>query len=284
MMEPHVATLRQWASLGRSLRQQVEDSTSPPRRPFGDTFARLIAEVRSLRNAEFTELGEISRSSRERLSPLGEPLEHDLGVNRWLASAREEAYSDWLAWLLSQMTIEELASVFRLPQLLDLRLDVSTRSVRADREVWVQQGHEGRLGRLDVILRLHDRAIIVVEVKRGTADEADIKKQVGYVRSVEDNPSFTGMTKIYILLVTASDKDEECGFAVRKYDKLCRNLRRLATVWIAQHRLFPAAIMLAIAASIETNLLRMSLHKGSFTPATLSHLKEFSERNADEYE
>jgi hypothetical protein len=180
------------------------------------------------------------------------------------------------------MTIEELARVLRLPLLLNLGLDVSGRSVRADREVWVQQGHVGRLGRLDVILRVHDRAIVVVEVKRGTTDEADIEKQVGYVRSIEADPAFARMTKIYILLVTASDNDEECGFAVRQYDKLCRNLRRLATVWIAHGRLFPAAVMLAVTASIETNLLRMSLQKGSFTPATLSHLKEFSERSAYE--
>lgn len=282
MMEPQVTTLRHWASLGRSLRQQVEDGTSPPRRRFSDTFAKLIAQVRSLRDAEFTELGEVSRRSRERLSPLGEPLEHDLGINRWLASAREEAYSDWLAWLLSRMTIEELAWVLRLPQLLNLGLEVSGKAVRADREVWVQQGHEGRRGRLDVILRVHDHAIVVVEVKRGTTDEADIEKQVGYVRSIEANRAFAGMTKIYILLVTASDKDEECGFAVRQYDKLCRNLRRLAKVWIAQERLFPATIMLALTASIETNLLRMSLQKGSFTPATLSHLKKFSESCAYE--
>ena len=278
MMEPRVATLRDWASLGRSLRRHVEVATAPPR-PFTTSFAGLIAAVSSLREAEFAELSEISRRSRERLIPLGEPLEHDLGVNRWLASAREEAYSDWLAWLLSRMTVEELASVLRLPLLLDLGLDVSGR-VGADREVWVQHGHEGRLGRLDILLRVQARAIIALEVKRGSVDEADTEKQIGYVRAIETNPAFAGMTKFYILLVTASDKDEVYGFAVRHYDKLCRNLRRLATAWIAHEGLFPAAIMLAVTASIETNLLRMSLQKGSFTPATLSHLKEFSERSA----
>ena len=227
-------------------------------------------------------MSEISRRSRERLSPLGEPLEHDLGVNRWLASAREEAYSDWLAWLLSQMTIEEMACVLRLPRLRNLGLDASARSIRSDREVWVQQGHEGRLGRLDIRLLVHDRAIVVVEVKRGTIDKADIEKQLGYVTATKANPAFANMDKIFIMLVTASDKDEVHEFKVRRYAELCRNLRRLATVWIAHERHFAAAIMLAVTASIETNLLRMSLQKGSFTPATLSHLKEFSERSAYE--
>jgi len=45
-------------------------------------------------------LAMVSSMSSARLKPLGEPLEHDLGVNRWLAGAREEAYSDWLTWLL----------------------------------------------------------------------------------------------------------------------------------------------------------------------------------------
>lgn len=282
MKEPLGTTLRRWASLGRSLRQEIEAIASSPKRSFAETFAGLITQTKSLRDAEFRELTEISKQSGERLKPLGEPLEHDLGFNRWLASAREEAYSDWLAWLLSRMTVEELANVLRLPQLLGFGLDASRRSVCACREFWIRKGHEGRLGRLDILLRVHDRAIIAVEVKRGPAGEADTTKQLGYVSAIESDPAFTGKSKSYLLLVTASDKDEVHGFAVRRYSKLCRNLRRLAAVWIAHERLFPAAIMLAVTASIETNLLRMSLQKGSFTPATLSHLREFNERSAYE--
>ncbi len=177
--------------------------------------------------------------------------------------------------------MEELARVLSLPQLLGLRLDASS-GVRADREFWVRHGHEGRLGRLDVLLRVHDQGIIALEVKRGPADEADTEKQLGYVWAIETDREFAGMLKRYILLVTASDKEEVDGFAVRRYSKLCRNLRRLAAIWIAQERLFLAAVMLAVTASIERNLLRMSLQKDSFTPATLCHLRRFNERSAYE--
>lgn len=282
MTVPLETTFRSWADLGRSLRQQVEIAASPPKRSFIDTFAGLITQTRSLRDAEFGELSEVSRRSRERLEPLGEPMEHDLGVNRWLAGAREEAYSDWLAWLLARMTIEELACVLGLPRLLSLGLDASSNSVRADREVWVEHGHEGRVGRLDILLRVQDRAIIALELKRGSADEADTEKQNGYIRAIETDPAFLGRSKSYVLLVTTSESDEVDGFEVRQYPILCRNLRRLAVAWISHERLFLAAITLAVTASIETNLLRMSVQKGSFTPSTLSHLREFTERSAYE--
>lgn len=292
MIEPLATALRHFASLGNSLRQ-VDHAIPPPTRSFADAFAKLIPAVESLRDSEFRELNEISRQSREQLRPLGEPLDHDLGLNRWLAAAREEAYSDWLAWLLARMTIEELADVLGLPPLLNLGLDASSRSDRVRREVLVQQGHEGHMGRLDILLHVHDRAVIALELKRGTSD-ADTEKQLGYVRSIETDAAFAGMRKFYILLVTASDHDEVHGFEVRRYDRLCRNLRRLAKVWIEPHQsehsrpytqaegLFSAAIMLAIIASIEINLLDMSLQKDSFTPATLSHLKEVTERSAYE--
>ena len=273
--------LERWACLGRSLRQ-IEAAASPPNRSFIHTFAGLIGQSKTLRDVEFRELSEVSRQSRERLRPLGEPLEHDLGINRWLAAAPEPAYSDWLAWLLARMTIEELACVLRLPQLLTLGLDTSLRSIRADREVWVEHGHEGRLGRLDILLRVHDRAIVALEVKRGSADRADTEKQEGYIKAISTNTRFSGTSKSYILLVTTSDEDEIHGFAVRRYCTLCRNLRRLAAAWISHEELFLAALALSVTAAIETNLLRMSLRKDSSTPDTLSHLKKFNERNAYE--
>jgi hypothetical protein len=288
---------RSWANLGRSLRTKVVTAEARQKRSFIDTFSVFMTHGRSLRDAEFGELEEVTRRSRERLSPLGEPLEHDLGLNRWLARAREEAYSDWLAWLLAQMSISELAFVLDLQEqeLLNLGLDLSKKAVRAEREFWVQRGHEGRQGRLDILLYLQDayqrdQAIIVLELKRGSADDgADTVKQVGYIDSIENDEKFLGMRKSYVLLVTTSKLDKVHKFEVLRYNVLCLKLRRLAERWMSQHRLLPsqdrlflAAITLAVIASIETNLLRMSLQKSSFTLNTLSHLRAFIERNDGE--
>jgi hypothetical protein len=129
---------------------------------------------------------------------------------------------------------------------------------------------------------VHDRAIVALEVKRGPADQADTEKQEGYVRAISNDPKFSQRSKSYVLLATTSDKDEINGFSVRRYPILCRNLRRLAASWISQEDLLPAALALAVTAAIETNLLRMSLRRDSFTPSTLSHLREFNERSAYE--
>ena len=39
-------------------------------------------------------LCDLLAASRRRLAPFGDPLELDLGVYRWLAQGREEAYAD----------------------------------------------------------------------------------------------------------------------------------------------------------------------------------------------
>ena len=41
--------------------------------------------------------------SRKRLAPLEEPFDIDLGLHRWLEDEREEAYSDWLEWVVRQI-------------------------------------------------------------------------------------------------------------------------------------------------------------------------------------
>ena len=56
--------------------------------------------------------------SNETLSPLSDPLLEDYGVHEWLSRSREEAYSDWLAWVLRQ--IKEPRDVLRLLDIDDL--------------------------------------------------------------------------------------------------------------------------------------------------------------------
>jgi hypothetical protein len=235
-----------------------------------------VAGHRVLRDIKFQELSEVKRQSGERLRPLGEPLEYDWGLNRWLAGAREEAYSDWLAWLLAKMTLEELACVLGVPQLRDLGLDPRSCPDRVDREFRVEYGQEGRWGRLDILVRLQDRAVVVIELKRGSVDDAYTEKQTDYVDAIEREPEFRGKSKFYIILVTTADRDEVDGFEVRRYPVLCRNLRRLAELW-KHEKLLLAATTLMVAASIESNLLRMSLKKNSFTPRTVFHLSRYNE-------
>jgi hypothetical protein len=246
-----------------------------------ESFSWLLDAGIALRNAEFAELDRLRSRSNEWLRPLGEPLDQDLGLNRWLAGAREEIYSDWLAWLFSLMTPHEIADVLALPELRGQEYDQVDEMIIVEREVWVDNGHEGQRGRVDILLEIHGRALVVVEVKLGSADAADTAKQIGYVRSIEQSRRYSkykGKIK-FVLLATDGSKPEYHGFSIRKYDIFCRNLRRLACSWINEkNKLFHAALLLAFTATTESNVLKISIQKSCFSPSSISYFQQLLER------
>ncbi len=239
---------------------------------FSESFAPLLLHAQALRVAEVNELTEVVGESDKRLKPLGEPLAQRIGLNRWLAGAREEAYSDWLKWLFEEMNAGEHIKVLSIHELSPSGEAQARERVRVAREPVVEEGHEGQSGRIDLILALGGWADVAIEVKKGDAESADTKKQRGYRKSVEKQ--FGSLPKAFILLVTSANDTEVAGFEVRTYDEVCRNLRRLAISWLDQ-RLLASAITLMVVAAIESNLLRFSVQENSFTSATLSHLKTF---------
>lgn len=60
---------------------------------------------------EAERLRRVLRESNRRLRPLFDPLNSDFGLLRWLASGREEAYSDWLEWILEQISPRETCRI-----------------------------------------------------------------------------------------------------------------------------------------------------------------------------
>ena len=57
------------------------------------------------------QLQELLQHTRDLLWPLGEPLTLNFGLNRLLSGAREEAYSDRLAWLFRRLRPLEICVV-----------------------------------------------------------------------------------------------------------------------------------------------------------------------------
>ena len=194
--------------------------------------------------------------SRERLSPLGEPLELDLGVHRRLKSEREEAYSDWLAWVLSHLTSGEIADLFFIPA--DLITDRKSPALKIIPEYTVN--HEGKSGRIDVLVKFPGNTALVLERKKGSIDGADTEKQ--------EKIYFPAMQKIgmnchYVLLVTDNDKagQERHKFTVIDYATLCRKLRCWAVEAIKSKKpLILVAMALAFVGAIEANLLLSLIH------------------------
>jgi len=95
---------------------------------------------------------------------LCEPLLADAGLNRWLKKEREEAYSDWLKWILDQLgTAMDVLGVLGIS---DPEIVAACQSgvFKIDRE------HHVPGGRLDLLLSLDNSAIIIVEVKKYSAE------------------------------------------------------------------------------------------------------------------
>jgi hypothetical protein len=107
-------------------------SRSPPT---WDAAQRLINAARPKLEQDAKLLKELLDQSRKLLDPLEDPFDLDFDLHRWLAIDREEAYSDWLAWVVRQAkTAERVFTLFgrELPPGLP-----ASQEARVDREVWV---------------------------------------------------------------------------------------------------------------------------------------------------
>jgi hypothetical protein len=93
-----IDTLRTWAEIGRLLQ-----TARPKEHANWATVSRLIDAAKPKLKAEGRELGRLLDESRRQLYPYGDPFDLDLGMHRWLSEDREEAYSDWLQWLVEQI-------------------------------------------------------------------------------------------------------------------------------------------------------------------------------------
>ena len=167
--------LRTWASLGLSgtLRRQAAPDWLP--------ITRMIEAARPAIEAKANYLRALLQECGTKFAPLGEPLEIDLGLHRWLDAEREEAYSDWLEWVVRQAkTPSRVFRLFGLEVPSGLRADAQ---LDVKREDPVPHGHEDHEGRLDIVISFDGRRLIIVEVKKGDADDADTAKHAGYLKS-----------------------------------------------------------------------------------------------------
>ena len=275
----HVEALRTWSGLVGNFRPEHSQDRAMPV-PFGKSFRGLIEKITNLRNHEYDQITCLANQSTQLLAPLGEPLKYDLGLDRILARAREEAYSDWLQWAFSRMTVCELEQVLGLEGLCDP--NTPDEPVCAEREVVVREGHEGRGGRLDLLVKIGNRALLVIEVKITTAEQADTKKQRGYKKSIENHDEFKKRKKHYLLFAIDSKEETIECFCVITYEYICRKMRCLSKKWIKAERKLEAAMLLALTASLEKTLLRMSLDANTFSESTKSHLERFVGECRDE--
>lgn len=226
-----------WASLGRTL-SQGETNWNHTK-----NFGR--AGLSYLREKEETHKKLLKKSQR-RFRPLSDPFSVDLGLHKWLSDAREEAYSSWLAWILAQLRrSEDVEKIFTVT----LKNSYHGKIV-CKLEEWVDEGHVGHGGRVDILVRFGDVPALVIEVKVGDADYDDTGKQTGYAKSF-------GKSVQKILLARSGEKGKyEGGFILRRWDQICINLRRLIPELELNH--MQKALTLAFVGAVEQNIAGLS--------------------------
>jgi hypothetical protein len=145
----------------------------------------LIDAAKPYANARSQDIQRLIRESEMLLVRLPDPLRVDLGLHKWLAAAREESYSDWLAWVLQE--VAESSLLLDLFGLTDPKLAAELQGCthRIEREKWIKVDEEAF--RLDIFVRFirnehQDDASLIVEVKKSSAEAADTQKQQHYLR------------------------------------------------------------------------------------------------------
>lgn len=231
--------LSRWGSLGRALSQEKLSWSCT--RGFKDAGVSYLHEKEIIYKR-------LLKKSGRRFGQLGDPFEVDLGLHKWLLDAREEAYSSWLAWVLMQLcerkSVEEVFSIN-----LDYSFDGP---IRCELEEWVNEGHVGQSGRIDILVYFNEMPALLIEVKVGDADDADTGKQTGYAKAFGRKKT-SGKSVQKLLLARSGEKNKyEGGFVLKKWDQICVNLRRLLPS--LDLNVTHKALILAFIAAVEQNI------------------------------
>jgi|GEM_PF-1789225 len=207
--------------------------------------------------AEADARGLLNLSSKA-LAPLEDPLSTDFRQHRWLKFNREEAYSDWFAWIL-----DELSSVRLISEILGISAPAGSGDdgvFVVEREKPISHGHEGREGRLDILLTRTGACLAIVEIKVTAGDDSDFVKNRGYRQWLDLQVQFP-CRKAVMVSKSGLVPDYE-GFSHRGWDEVCIALRRLVPGLITEGRCLLAALILCFAGAVEENVLRLETIAG----------------------
>lgn len=202
---------------------------------------------------------------------LCDPLLADAGLNRWLKREREEAYSDWLKWILDELG--SAAGVLKILGIEESEIVASCRIgvFKIEREVPIPDR------RLDLLLTLGDSVMIIVEVKKYSAETADTAKQAPYYEWLEKQKF--RQRKGVLLVAEAAEENYE-NFSRLLWADVCIRLRRLLPGLSTRVGVVKTAMFVAFVGAVETNLLNFAVPPQAeaverfYYGRTIEHLKK----------
>jgi hypothetical protein len=202
---------------------------------------------------------------------LCDPLLAHAGLNRWLKKEREEAYSDWLAWSFEQLSTFDVLNVLGITE-PEIVSSAQSRDLKIEREFYVPDG------RLDLLLTLENFLMVIIEVKKYSADISDTAKQAGYHNWLESQNSFS--QRRGLLLATDGGEEKYENFSTLRWGDVCIRLRRLLPKLRTSIGLVKTAMIVAFISAVETNLLNFVVPPTEsvqrlFYARTIEHLEEY---------
>jgi hypothetical protein len=185
--------------------------------------------------------------------------------------------------------IETPARVYRVFGLDPPQSSNDDRAISVTRESRVEEGHEGRSGRIDLIIKFGEKIAIVVEVKTTDADSAATEKNIGYRKSISrECPEAQ-----FRLLATCGEKEVYDEFKLVTWGDICSALRSMAKTLCGENSILLAAMVLAFVGAVEENLLAFpakklqDLMRGSpvqVTAAIGNHIEQWLKNDEGTYE
>jgi hypothetical protein len=237
----HSEVLKRWASLSRP-EIRWNEAAKMIQAAEADS-GRLEARLRSLLKT--------SNDAFSRIS-LCEPLFADAGLNRWLSAYREEAYSDWLEWILRQLqlngTATDILSVLGIDD-CEIIKGCEFREFEIKREFCIGAG------RLDLLLCIKDFLTIVVEIKKYSADTSATAKQKGYYDWLQRQQ--TRHLRALLLVPDGAEVEYE-NFSRLLWADVCIRLRRLLPALLQGIGTVKTSMFIAFIGAVETNLLNLA--------------------------
>jgi hypothetical protein len=252
--------LFRWADIGGRPLPSV-----PYRVPWGPSARMIEAAERDAQRARLA-LDELLKTSAKEFPRVGDPLLMDFGMHRWLGEECELAYSDWLAWILEQRS--DSRAVLSLFGIEAERL--AGTSYTAHREFSVRDG------RIDLVIRFNDTAVLAVEIKTTSEPDEEQLERFGDWLSREAQPLG--------LVLLAKSKPASLGpggWSFRRWEDIASGLRTWSADWCEEGQLMMAAMTLAFCGAVEQNLLGYG-RVGINTPATTRYIESWLEQRKHE--
>jgi hypothetical protein len=268
--------LQTWASLYKA---EPYKAAQVSWSPVTEMIRVAEAEAQKL-ESELKQLLNVS-DARLRAISLCDPLVADAGLNRWLKREREEAYSDWLKWILDQLgSPADVLGVLGVTESEIVAIATSQENAfKIEREQYISAG------RLDLLLTLDDSVMIIVEVKKLSAEASDTAKQAGYYEWLE---SKRVPRRRALLLTTDAAEDKYENFSTLLWADVCIRLRCLFPALNTRIGSVKTAMFVAFVSAVETNLLNLvapsretdAVERFSYA-RTIEHLKKYQEALCD---